>query len=75
MSREADYLVFATELYRYAKGLSGAEVIALFSRYDVDQYILDMFELFHIKCDANMIAAVDEYLAVKGHRPESSVSA
>lgn len=75
MSREADYLVFATEQYRYAKGLSGAEVIALFSRYDVDQYILDMFELFHIECDANMIAAVDEYLAVKGYRPESSVSA
>ena len=75
MSREAENLVFATELYRYAKGLSGAEVIALFSRYDVDQYILDMFELFHIECDANMIAAVDEYLAVKGHRPESSVSA
>ncbi|MDO5319380.1 MAG: DUF3791 domain-containing protein [bacterium] len=75
MSREADYLVFATELYRYAKGLSGAEVIELFSRYDVDQYILDMFELFHIECEANMIAAVDEYLAQKGYCPEPSVRA
>jgi len=34
----------------------------------VDQYILDMFELFHIECEANMIAAVDEYLAEKGSR-------
>lgn len=63
MSREADYLVFATEQYRFAKGLSGAEVMELFARYDVDQYILDMFELFHIESEKNMIAAVDEYIA------------
>lgn len=68
MSKEADYLVFAAEQYRHAKGLSGAEVADLFARYDVDQYILDMFELFHIECEANMIAAVDEYLAEKGSR-------
>lgn len=65
MSREADYLVFATEQYRHAKGLTGAEVIELFARYDVDQYILDMFELFHIESEANMILAVDEYLDKK----------
>lgn len=65
MSREADYLVFATEMYRFAKGLSGAEVIELFSRYDVDKYILDMFELFHIECNENMIADVDAYIARK----------
>lgn len=63
MSREADYLVFATEQYRFAKGLSGVEVMELFARYDVDQYILDMFELFHIESEKNMIAAVDEYIA------------
>lgn len=65
MSKEANYLVFATERYRFAKGLSGAEVIELFSRYDVERYILDMFELFHIESDQNMIAAVDEYIATR----------
>jgi len=63
MSREGEYLVFATELYRHAKGLSGAEVIELFRRYGVAQYILKMYELFHIESEKNMIAAVDEFIA------------
>ena len=57
MSREGDYLVFAAEQYRFAKGLSGREVVDLFSKYDVNRYILDMFELFHIESEQNMIAA------------------
>ena len=69
MSREGDYLVFAVEQYRFAKGLSGREVMELFSKYDVNRYILDMFELFHIESEQNMIAAVDEYIAKQGGKP------
>ena len=65
MSKEGDYLVFATELYRHAKGLSGAEVMELFKKYDVSKFIMAMFELFHIECSENMIDAVDEYIAKK----------
>jgi len=65
MSREGEYLVFATEQYRHAKGLSGSEVIELFRRHGVEKYILSMFELFHIESEANMIAAVDEYISKK----------
>ena len=63
MSREGDYLVFATEQYRAAKGLSGREVVDLFLKYDVERFIIDMYELFHIESEANMIDAVDEYIA------------
>ena len=62
MSKEGSYLVYATEQYRYAKGLSGAEVAALFAKYGISKFIMDSYELFHIECDANMIAAVDEYI-------------
>ena len=62
MSREGEYLVFAAEQYRYAKGLSGAEVAALFEKYGVSKFILDSFELFHIESEQNMIAAVDEFI-------------
>ena len=51
MSRQAEYLVFATEQYRFAKGLSGAK------------FIMDSFELFHIEREENMIAAVDDFIA------------
>ena len=40
MSREADYLVFAAEQYRYAKGLTGAQLVELFEKYGVAKYFL-----------------------------------
>ncbi len=75
MSREGDYLVYAIEQYRFAKGLSGREVIQLFDRYNVAKYIIDMFELFHIESDENMITAVDEYIRGKGDDPPDSINA
>ena len=74
MSREGDYLVFAAEQYRFAKGLSGRELVELFAKYDVNRYILDMFELFHIESEQNMITAVDEYIAKKGGQVPDLVS-
>lgn len=63
MSREGDYLVFAAEQYRFAKGISGKELSQLFAKYNVSKFIIDMFELFHIESEQNMINAVDEYIA------------
>lgn len=65
MSREGEYLVFAAEQYRFAKGLSGSEVAELFEKYGVAKFIMDSFELFHIECEENMIAAVDEFIERK----------
>jgi len=67
MSREADYLVFAAEQYRFAKGLTGAQLVDLFEKYGVAKFIMDSFEIFHIESEQNMIAAVDEFIE-KQHR-------
>ncbi len=75
MSREADYLVYATEQYRYAKGLSGRDVSRLFSRRGVFRYIIDMFDLFQIERDENMIEAIDEYLRSQGEPPPPTMAA
>jgi hypothetical protein len=68
MSREADYLVFAAEQYRFAKGLTGAQLVDLFERYGVAKFIMDSFELFHIESEKNMIAAVDEFIESRKQR-------
>lgn len=65
MSREGEYLVFAVENYRFAKGLSGAQVVELFEKYGVCKFIIDSFELFHIECEENMVAAIDEFIERK----------
>ena len=62
MSREGEYLVFAAEQYRFAKGLTGAQVAELFEKYGVSKFIMDSFELFHIESEENMIAAVDDFI-------------
>ena len=62
MSREGEYLVFAAEQYRFAKGLTGAQVAELFERYGVSKFIMDSFELFHIESEENIITAVDEFI-------------
>ena len=62
MNREADYLVFAAEQYRFAKGLTGSQLVDLFEKYGVAKFIMDSFELFHIESEKNMIAAVDEFI-------------
>lgn len=71
MSREADYLVFAAEQYRFAKGLTGAQLAELFEKYGVAKFIMDSFEIFHIESEQNMIAAVDEFIDRK-KREEAS---
>ncbi len=75
MSREAEYLVFAAERYRFAKGLDGAQVAALFEKYGVSKFILDSFELFHIESEQNMIAAVDEFIERQKAGSASSAAA
>ena len=72
MSREGAYLVFAAEQYRFAKGLSGAEVAALFDKYGVSKFIMDSFELFHIEREENMVAAVDEFIERKKNLKQRS---
>lgn len=72
MSREGEYLVFAAEQYRFAKGLSGAEVAALFDKYGVSKFIMDSFELFHIEREENMVAAVDEFIERKKNLKQRS---
>ncbi len=75
MSREGDYLVYAIEQYRFAKGLSGREVMLLFERHAVSKFIIDMYELFHIERDENMISAVDDYIRQHGETPPPSIAA
>ena len=35
MSKEADFLIYCMERYRYLKKLSGADVAKIFEKYDI----------------------------------------
>lgn len=62
MSAELEYLAFAMEKYRQAKGMSPAEVAKLFHDAGLTQRVLENYYLYHIEASANMIADLDSYL-------------
>ena len=62
MSKEATFLIYCMERYRYLKGLSGAEVADIFDRYDIYGYITKYFEPLHTMGDSCVIEDIDDYI-------------
>ena len=56
------FIVWATELYRASKGLSGPEVNRLFSENEIYQLLRDKYFVYHIESSDNFIAEIDSKL-------------
>ena len=65
MSKQGQFLIYVVEKYRSAKHLSGKAVEALFTKYDVWDYIYSCFEALHTTGDRYLIHDIDEYIAAK----------
>lgn len=62
MSKEGKFLVYCTEQYKSAKGLTGRQVSELFSRYNVWDYIFSCFEALHTTGDQYIVEDIDSYI-------------
>lgn len=62
MSRQGDFLIYSTELYKSAKNMTGKQVSELFSRYDVWNYIYSCFEALHTTGANYIIEDIDQYI-------------
>ena len=47
MSAEGKFLVYCLEIYRKAKSLTGRQVIELFTRYGVMDYVMSCYDSLH----------------------------
>jgi len=47
MSAEGKFLVYCLEIYRKAKSLTGRQVIELFTRYGVTDYVMSCYDSLH----------------------------
>ena len=63
MSKELRYLVFEAEYYRNHHGLTGTELVDLFSQHGIYQLILDNYYLYRIESPDHMVADIDNYIA------------
>lgn len=65
MSRAGDFLVYCTEHYKAAKGLTGREVSELFSKYSVWEYIYTCFEALHTTGEKYIVEDIDLYIEAR----------
>lgn len=62
MSNECSFLIFCIEQYKSAKDLTGKQVMDLFHRYGITEYIVDCFEALHTTGTNYIIADIDSYI-------------
>ena len=65
MSKEGNFLIFCIEEYKNAKSLTGKQVIKLFKKYNVLEYIVECFEALHTTGTNYIIDDIDSYIAVR----------
>jgi hypothetical protein len=47
MSKEGKFLVYCLEIYRREKNLTGKQVLELFKKYGVIDYVMSYYEALH----------------------------
>ena len=69
MSEEAKviaFVAFCIKSYKAAKNLSGEGVSSLFTRFGVDRYLYEEYEVLHTMGIDAVLADIDRYLEVRG---------
>ena len=62
MSKELPFMILCIEEYKKAKNLSGKEVIDLFRKYAVCEYIYRFYEALHTTGIKYIIEDIDLYI-------------
>ena len=62
MSKELPFIVLCVEEYKNHKCISGKEVIELFNKYSVCEYIRTFYDVLHITGIKYIIEDIDEYI-------------
>ena len=62
MSRELPFLVLCVEEYKRYKGMTGKEVMELFNKYSVCEYIRSFFEALHTTGTKYIVNDIDLYI-------------
>ncbi|MBR2902611.1 MAG: DUF3791 domain-containing protein [Clostridia bacterium] len=63
MSKEMPFLILCIEEYKLHKGLSGAETMALFNKFDVCRYIIELYECLHTCGMEYIMEDIDSFIA------------
>lgn len=62
MSKELPFMILCVEEYKNQKGMTGKDVMNLFNRYSVCEYIKDFYEVLHITGTRYIVDDIDLYI-------------
>ena len=62
MSKELPFIIFCIEEYKNQKHMSGKDVMVLFSRYSVCDYIRSFYEVLHTTGNKYIVNDIDLYI-------------
>ena len=65
LSKETKFLIFCIEIYKFAKNLTGEQVMALFTNRGVTDYILSFYEALHTTGSQYIIEDIDLFLEAR----------
>lgn len=65
MSKEGNFLIFCIEQYKSAKSLTGKQVMELFNKYRISEYIVSCFEALHTTGTNYIIEDIDLYIEAR----------
>ena len=65
MSKEGKFLIFCIEQYKSAKNLNGRQVMDLFRKYRISEYIVSCFEALHTTGTNYIIEDIDLYIEAR----------
>ncbi len=63
MSKELPFIVLCVEEYKNQKQMTGKEVMALFNKYSVCEYIRDFYEVLHTTGTRYIVNDIDLYIS------------
>ena len=63
MSKELPFMILCVEEYKHSKGMTGKEVMTLFNKYSVCEYMKNFYEALHTTGIKYAINDIDAYIA------------
>ena len=65
MTNESQFLIYCIQKYSQIKNIPGSEVVNLFDKYELQNYILEFYELIQAQGDLAIVDEIDEFIKVR----------
>ncbi len=62
------FVAFCIEEYGAAKGMSGEQVLDLFSKYGLVDYLSEFYDVLHTQGRQWLIEEIDEYIEIRRNK-------